>query len=152
MCFWLFTVPERSCLWLVCRKQDETARWNSRTAVKLADWSHQTVEVGGGKWNKTEKELFPFSHKRGRGGGWGRMGYTCGSTWFGIMAISFKRMMSPQVHVSSNYIPAVWTESLTNTAAMKDFCPGGGAGILAERKKAGPSASVVLHQDLQTSS
>lgn len=37
----------------------------------------------------------------------GRMAYTCGSTCFGIMAISFKRMMSPQVRVSSNYIPAV---------------------------------------------
>lgn len=35
------------------------------------------------------------------------MAYTCGSTCFGIMAISFKRMMSPQVRVSSNYIPAV---------------------------------------------
>lgn len=60
--------------------------WNSRTAVKLADWSHQSLTAGClsdcshiqivkvtafEMGDKTEKELFPFSHRRGRGRGWG---------------------------------------------------------------------------------
>lgn len=126
------------------RKQEESEASfprNSRTAVELAGRSHRRGTAGGrpasdsggnrgGGANgiKQRKNCFLFHTSGAGGGGWGRMGYTCGSTWRGIMAISFKRMMSPQVRVSSNYIPAALDGIPEKYSCNEGFLPRGRGG------------------------